>query len=107
KLRPSYYRGASAIIILFDKGDRSSFEAVSDWFDEIKQYLRHVIPTALVGIKSGVDTISTEEGERVAQELGFHYFESLPNSKIRVFRIFKFLVRKIIEKKNRSISLFS
>lgn len=50
KLRPSYYRGASAAIITFDKGDRDSFKAVKKYYYEFKKYIPQVsIPITLVG----------------------------------------------------------
>ncbi|MFX1508035.1 MAG: Rab family GTPase, partial [Promethearchaeota archaeon] len=50
KLRPSYYRGASAAIITFDKGDRDSFKAVKKHYNEFKKYIpQGLIPITLVG----------------------------------------------------------
>ncbi|MHA1944854.1 MAG: Rab family GTPase [Candidatus Hodarchaeales archaeon] len=97
KLRPNYYRGASAAILLFDKGDRKSFEGISDLLNEFKQHIPHKVPITLVGVKTGSEKISKEEGQQLAQELELHYFESYPISKIRVLRIFKFLARKVIK----------
>ena len=48
KLRPSYYRGASAAIITFDKGDRDTFKAVKKWYKELWKHTGSV-PIALVG----------------------------------------------------------
>ena len=97
ELRPNYYRGASAAILLFDKGDRKSFEGISDLFNEFKQHIPHKVPITLVGVKTESEKISKEEGQQLAQELGLHYFESYPISKIRALRIFKFLARKVIK----------
>ncbi|MFW9906137.1 MAG: Rab family GTPase [Candidatus Thorarchaeota archaeon] len=50
KVRPSYYRGASAAIITFDKGDRDSFNAVKKYYNEFEKYIPHgSIPITLVG----------------------------------------------------------
>jgi GTPase SAR1 family protein len=37
KLRPNYYRGASAGIIVFDKSDRESFEKVTFWLEDLRK----------------------------------------------------------------------
>lgn len=55
KDRPSYYRGASAAIITFDKGDRDSFMTVKKWYKEFVNEIDRVkkprfqVPIALVG----------------------------------------------------------
>ena len=37
-LAPLYYRGAAVIIIVYDITDKSSYERMKYWVDEIKQY---------------------------------------------------------------------
>jgi len=61
KLRPSYYRDASAAIIIFDKSSKNSFHAVKDWYKEFKKHIPEAsVPVALVGFitksESKVDT---------------------------------------------------
>ena len=55
KLRPSYYRGASACIIFFDKQDRDSFNDIPKWYEEFRQYTHSPqVPIAVVGVSSQV-----------------------------------------------------
>ena len=35
--KPIFYKGASACIIAFDKGDNTTFKKVKDWYDQIKE----------------------------------------------------------------------
>ncbi|MHA2109641.1 MAG: hypothetical protein ACW99R_18180 [Candidatus Hodarchaeales archaeon] len=98
QLRPSYYRGASAAVILFDKGDRKSLMGIVDLLNEFKSYIVPPVPIALVGIKTEPERIPVVEGQKFAHDLGLYYFETYPVSKIRVLRIYKYLARKIIAK---------
>lgn len=52
KLRPSYYRGASAGIIFFSLNDRISFNAVPKWLKEFRAKATHSsVPIYLIAIK--------------------------------------------------------
>ncbi|MHA2346328.1 MAG: hypothetical protein ACXACP_06385 [Candidatus Hodarchaeales archaeon] len=97
KLRPSYYRGASGGIILFDKGEKKALAGVGEILTEFKNHISAAVPISLVGIKKDKNLISKEEGKTIAQDLDLYYFETYPESKIRVYKIFKFMARKIIE----------
>ena len=52
KLRPSYYRGASACLIFCNIDDRKSIESIPDWLAEFKKYIScNVVPIGIVVIK--------------------------------------------------------
>ncbi len=117
KLRPSYYRGASACIILFDKTDRKSFDDVLNWKKEFDQYLWAIhpkdpktvklendlpsFPMALVGLLTSStedsEKILFDEGLELASQLNMVYFESSPTDKQRASQIFMYLARQVIE----------
>ncbi|UCG02721.1 MAG: GTP-binding protein, partial [Candidatus Heimdallarchaeota archaeon] len=98
----SYYRGSSAAVITFDKSNSDSFNAVKDWYKEIKS-IHPSIPIVLVGFipkKVNIPTflkiqkarslppteeelyeeIITDE-QSLAEELGLSYYETRPNDK--------------------------
>ena len=58
---PSFYRGASALIIFFDKGDRQSFTDIREWKEEFEIQILSPIPMAIVAkaIKKTTNTIFT------------------------------------------------
>ncbi len=105
KLRPSYYRGASAFLIAFDKTDRKSLDVVPEWEAEFKKYVQPDVLIALVGIiakqymhREPEVVISTEEGQALADKLGFTYFECDFTTTIpSVDEPFIYLARKAIE----------
>ena len=48
----SYYRGAQAIILMYDITDRQTFESIGRWISEIQRYANENILILLVGSKS-------------------------------------------------------
>jgi small GTP-binding protein len=101
KLRPSYYRGASACIILFDKSIPKSFDAVPNWLKEFKKFINTDVPIALVGLtpkRFEGELISTEDGQSLADCLDLSYFEysfSSPSRK-KINRILFSLTKQVI-----------
>lgn len=99
KLRPNYYRGASACIIVFDKSDRQSFDTVPDWQTEFRKNIPSPdVPFALVGIKTtSNENIPFDEGKSLADQLDLVYFEiSSPTFKYS-YKIFNYLIREVFK----------
>lgn len=98
RLRPSYYRGAAAFIIIFDKGDRDSFNAVNEWYKEFRKHIPHPsVPVALVGIITKSEDVTSDEGQNLADALNTLYYE-IPHSGKGFEQIFHDLTRKVLEK---------
>lgn len=80
KLRPNYYRGASACLILFALNDRKTFDAVPDWLAEFQKHIPSPnIPIALAGNKKDLekDRVVTEiEAHKLAESLNLKYYET-------------------------------
>ena len=80
-VRPAFYKGAQAAIVVFSTVERASFIAVPNWVNEVWTYTNKQIPMLLVGNKIDLraqfinrpafrDTIvTTEEGEEYAKKL--------------------------------------
>ncbi len=96
KLRPSYYRGASAVSIFFNRGDRLSFHAVTNWLNEFRKYVQPAVPLALVGITFGSDLVSSEEGKELAKTLNGRYFECPSTNGPYIHEVFESLSRQVI-----------
>ena len=88
KLRPSYYRGASACSIFFDRNDRLSFQEVPNWIAEFAKYVPNPVPLALVGVTNESHEVSSEEGMQLAQELNCSYFECPSTNGPHVAKVF-------------------
>ena len=98
KLRSSHYRGAAGVIILFDKSNLSSLEDVNKWHQEASKVLSVAsLPLAVVGIKTGEEKITSESGQRVAEELQGDYFETSLKDTKQVSSILKEMGKKILQ----------
>ena len=79
KLRPSYYRGASACLILFALNDNNSFTAIPNWLEEFRKYIPTEVPIALAGNKKDLEKeriITEDEARKLAKELNLTYYET-------------------------------
>lgn len=74
----SYYRGAHGVALVFDLTDRSSFNDIRQWNQELKRYCCEGVDRILIGAKSDLSetrVIDAQEGWDLARELGVAYFE--------------------------------
>lgn len=73
RFRKGYYTGAQAAFIVFDLTNRESFNNVSNWYKELKDFtIDEEIPMVIVGNKSDLSTerqVIYKEGVRLANEL--------------------------------------
>ena len=61
----SYYRGADGIIIAYDITDRTSFDNVKAWLDEIDKFVGEKTKKYIIGNKNDLEErrqVTTEEG---------------------------------------------
>ena len=106
KLRPSYYRGASACLIMFALNEKPSFEAIPDWIAEFRKHIPETsVPIALAGNKKDlVDQrqISTDEAYNMAKTYDMTYYEtSAKLGGTEIEEIFVGLTRRVLHKKQQ------
>ena len=64
----SYYKGAQAIIVVFDITDRDSFEHVKNWMADVDKFAKEGVLRILCGNKCDLEhqrKISKEEGKEL------------------------------------------
>ena len=80
KLRPSYYRGASACLIMFALNEKSSYDSIPDWLAEFRKHIPDSnVPIALAGNKKDLEDqrqVSKEEAETLAKANNMTYHET-------------------------------
>ncbi|MFX0014274.1 MAG: Rab family GTPase [Promethearchaeota archaeon] len=108
KLRPSYYRGASACLIMFALDEKSSFDAIPDWLAEFRKHIPEpAVPIALAGNKKDlVDKrqISTDEAHSLAKDYDMTYYEtSAKLGGAEIEEIFVGLTRRVLQQKQENI----
>jgi len=75
----SYYRGTIGCLVVYNVTDRTSFDSLSYWVNDIKKYCDPSIVTALVGNKIDLKEqreVSTEEGQEFADKHNMLFFET-------------------------------
>ncbi|CAB9527816.1 Ras-related protein Rab [Seminavis robusta] len=83
----SYFRGAQGILLVYDVTDRRSFESIRNWISQIQQHADVHVNKILVGNKCDMTdekVVSTEEGEKLANEFGIQFWECSAKNNINV-----------------------
>jgi len=107
----TYYRGAHAILLVYDVCSASTFQNVSYWLNEIRRALNSSSSATqrndsavivLVGNKADCPAsqreVSFEEGSRVATEMGVsHFMETSAKSSLNVTRAFMTMAQSYVE----------
>jgi small GTP-binding protein len=101
KLRPSYYRGASACSLFFDKSDLQSFESIPDWLAEFRKHIPdESIPVALVGVITNSEHVSAKDAQEFAKKYHMNYYETKPTVRKHISRIFHDLIRQVLSQRH-------
>ncbi|KAM8878664.1 RAB3D, member RAS oncogene family, a [Spinachia spinachia] len=103
----AYYRGAMGFLLMYDITSQESFSAVQDWATQIKTYSWGNAQVVLVGNKLDLEEdrqVPTEDGQRLATELGFQFFEASAKDNVNVKQVFDKLVDVICERMSESVN---
>jgi len=97
----SYYKGAHAIVIVFDITDKESFEHVKNWMADIDKFAKNGVLRILVGNKCDLEekrAVKKEEGNEMAEKYGIKYIETSAKDTINIETLFidttKYLMSK-------------
>uniref|UniRef100_A0A3B3DC73 small monomeric GTPase n=2 Tax=Oryzias melastigma TaxID=30732 RepID=A0A3B3DC73_ORYME len=104
----AYYRGAMGFLLMYDISNLESFNAVKDWATQIKMYSLNNAQVILVGNKCDLEDdrdIPTEDGQRLADDLGFQFFEASAKENINVKQVFEHLVDIVCDKMTEEIDI--
>jgi Ras-related protein Rab-1A len=102
----SYYRGAHGVLVVFDVGDRSSFEDCKTWLMEVERWSGERVQKLLLGNKAdlpqGERQVSQQEAESWAQSQAIGYLETSAKNSINVGEAFITLATLIKEAQERT-----
>ena len=87
----SYYRGANAIIIVFDLSDKKSFISITEWLKQIEKHANENVFKFLVGNKSDLEEgrkVTYEEAKQYADEHELPYIETSAKEGININELF-------------------
>ncbi|XP_062310389.1 RAB3D, member RAS oncogene family, b [Osmerus eperlanus] len=103
----AYYRGAMGFLLMYDITNQDSFNAVQDWATQIKTYSWDNAQVIMVGNKCDLEDdriVPTEDSHRLAEDLGFQFFEASAKDNMNVKQVFERLVDVICDKMNESMA---
>jgi len=94
----NYYKGANGIILIYDVTSTETYENVENWISQIKEEASPNVVIYLVGNKVDMEDkrkVSTEEGQKIADENNLPFIETSAKSDININETFDNLVEKM------------
>lgn len=108
----SFYRGADAVVVVYDVGCTRSFQHTAKWLNactsvcEDKGLLKVLVGNkadlALAGQPRVRRLVTTEEGEAMAMEKGMLFYETSAKDDHNVGRVFEDLTRFYVQRQRRA-----
>ena len=74
----SYYKGAQAIIVVYDITDRDSFDHVKNWMADCDKFAKEGVLSILAGNKfdlNNIRKVGKDEAEELSKKYGIQYIE--------------------------------
>ena len=103
----SFVKKADGVILIYDIGEKDSFEAVENWIKSIREIGKDKWPIILVGNKCDLSDdkrmISLKEGQDKANEFNIPFYETSCKEGINIKEVFEKLIDDIIEKGNKNL----
>ena len=96
----NYFKGAHGIILIYDVTLKDSFYNVRNWLKQIREEVSEKVCIVLVGNKIDKEQdriISTEEGEKIANEYGLKLFECSAKTGENIEETFLEVIKKTVE----------
>ena len=94
----NYYKGANGIILIYDVTSIQTYENVKNWITQIREEASPNVIIYIAGNKIDLEEerkIKTEEGQKLAEELGLPFFETSAKTGVNINESFEDLVEKI------------
>ena len=95
----SYYRGANAIIIVFDITDKKSFLSITEWLKQIEKHAKENVFKFLVGNKSDLTEerkVTFEEAKEYADKHDLPYIETSAKEGININELFESSIKSFL-----------
>ncbi len=108
----NYIKGSDGIILIYDLTNKASFKNINTWLKGISENIDiNKTSFVLVGNKCDCDDlrqVSLEEGQNLAQEKGFPFFETSVKNNININQSFVAIINQMIKlgmgkKRNKEI----
>ena len=101
----SYYKGAHAIVIVFDITDKDSFEHVKVWMQDIDKFAKQGVMRILVGNKCDLEhqrAVTKDQGNEMALKYGIKYIETSAKDTINIEELFVNTAKTLMNKQQNN-----
>ena len=102
----SFIKKAEGVILIYDIGNKATFESLEEWIKNIKESGKENLPIILVGNKCDLPPEKREveliEGKDKAEEFNLPFFETSCKEGINIKEVFEKIVEDITGKNNLS-----
>ena len=108
-LTAGFFKNTHAVLICFSLIDRTSFESVNRWMQQIQSLAPKDVLIVLIGNKADLTDeikVSEEETQKLAQEYGLHYFQTSAATGLNIDKAFRSVGEMLIEiiDKNKTVN---
>ena len=94
----NYIKGSDGIILIYDITNTQSFENVKAWVNQIREEASSNVIIYIAGNKVDMEDerkVDRDDGEKLAEELGFPFVETSAKNGININETFEDLVERI------------
>ena len=105
-LAANYIKKANGILLVYDISEHSTFENIGMWMESITEEKGDKLPIVLVGNKADLNDerqVTYEEGKKLAEDKGFHFFETSCKDGANVSECFIDLAELVYEKSGKKL----
>ncbi len=101
-MRPTFYKGSKAAIIVFSHTDEDSFNHITDWHEDIKKYTGE-LPIVLFGNKTDLVDEKDLEDEIISSDIindrnFLGYYKTSAKTGSGVFEAFQAIIKELYNK---------
>ena len=102
----TFYKGAHALIFMYDVTDQNSFKNLSNWIKQVEAHGEKNLVKVLVGNNCDkLDRVVTEEeGKKLAEDFSIGFFETSPKTDKNVSEVFYYLIDEILKANRINLS---
>jgi Ras-related protein Rab-8A len=92
----SYFKGAQAMMLVYDITERKTFDNISGWMSQINEYADENVQLILIGNKceSPDRKVESDEGQTLASSIGCPFVEVSAKENINVTHAFQIVAKE-------------
>ena len=103
-LTTSLYKNADGVFLIYAIDDKASFESITKWYKDIKDFAHQHVEVVLLGNKCDLSTreVTEEEGKELAKNNNLPFFETSAKDTTNINEAFNCIVTNLLKNKSNS-----